>query len=116
MHIQCEFWISAGTGGDEIEPRGVKNKVKGHRRTHHGWVRRERKFLKPALLEWLKMHLPDLNLTNYYTAQNRQFDDSQKNIIDFKKKLGRGGYMRWGMKERKGDLCSECTSMQITRS
>ena len=24
--------------------------------------------------------------------------------------------MRWGMKERKGDLCSECTSMQITRS
>ena len=24
--------------------------------------------------------------------------------------------MRWGMKERKDDLCSECTSMQITRS
>ena len=24
--------------------------------------------------------------------------------------------MRWGMKERKGVLCSECTSMQITRS
>ena len=23
--------------------------------------------------------------------------------------------MRWGMKERKGDLCSECTSMQLTR-
>ena len=23
--------------------------------------------------------------------------------------------MRWGMKERKGDLFSECTSMQITR-
>ena len=24
--------------------------------------------------------------------------------------------MLWGMKERKGDLCSECASMQITRS
>ena len=24
--------------------------------------------------------------------------------------------MRWGIKERNGDLCSECTSMQITRS
>ena len=24
--------------------------------------------------------------------------------------------MRWGIKERSGDLCSECTSMQITRS
>ena len=24
--------------------------------------------------------------------------------------------MRWGMEERKGDLCSEFTSMQITRS
>ena len=24
--------------------------------------------------------------------------------------------MRWGMKDRKGDLCSVCTSMQITRS
>ena len=24
--------------------------------------------------------------------------------------------MRWGMKERKGDLFSECTSMQIARS
>ena len=24
--------------------------------------------------------------------------------------------MCWGIKERKGDLCSECTSMQITRS
>ena len=24
--------------------------------------------------------------------------------------------MHWGMKEKKDDLCSECTSMQITRS
>ena len=24
--------------------------------------------------------------------------------------------MRWGIKERNSDLCSECTSMQITRS
>ena len=24
--------------------------------------------------------------------------------------------MRWGIKERNGDLCSECTSMQITIS
>ena len=24
--------------------------------------------------------------------------------------------MSWGMKERKGELCSECTTMQITRS
>ena len=24
--------------------------------------------------------------------------------------------MRWEMKERKGNLCSMCTSMQITRS
>ena len=34
------------------------------------------------------MHLPDLNLTNYYTAQKRQFNDSQKTLLIFRKNLG----------------------------
>ena len=69
------------------------------------------KFLKSSLLEWLKMHLPDRNLTNYYTAQNRQFDDAQKTLIFRKIWEGRIHALD---NERKGDLWF--TTMLITRS